>query len=1214
MATLIRDLIELPEQVHRGDFVLRLTEGVERPDATVSTYVVTPQLAQSFDNALAFIRSALEPPTSKAVYLHGSFGSGKSHFMAVLHLLLDGDPRARAIPELASVVAKHNVWTEGRRFLLVPYHLIGAKSLESAILGHYADHIRTLHLDAPLPGVFLAERIFADAQVMRERLGDEAFFAALNSGNESTGGWGAISATWDASRFERALAAPARSEDRAQLVGDLVDRFFNAYRAVAQTGDESFIALDTGLSVISKHARSLGYDALILFLDELILWLASHAADFSFVSREGQKLAKLVEAQTADRPAPIVSFVARQRDLRDLVGDHVSGAQQLAFGDVLKWWDARFHTITLEDRNLPAIAEKRVLKPRSAAARQELDEAFRQTVQVREEVMNTLLTSTATREMFRQVYPFSPALVQALVAVSSLLQRERTALKVMLQLLVNQRDVLKVGDVVPVGDLFDAIAEGDEAFSEGMRVHFDDAKRLYHRKLLPMLERECELTAEEIRALPFTDPRATRFRTDDRLIKTLLLSALVPQVEVLKALTPQRLAALNHGTIRTPVPGREGQEVLRRLRNWAGQVGEIKLSEDHVNPTVTVQLTGVDTEGIIDQARNIDNPGNRQRKVREILFAELGIGEAEELFPVHEFTWRGTDRTCEVLYANVRELPDESFRPRDETVWRVVIDYPFDVAGHTPRSDLARIQQFLDTNEGCRTLVWLPSFLSRDSLKDLGTLVILDHILTGERFGGVSAHLAPVERAQAQSLLQNQQSQLRQKLRNILEGAYGIAAALPGSVDVSHDLAEHFTSLDGWKPQPPIGANLDEAFVHLLGQALEQQFPAHPRFETPLKTGALRKVWDVVREAAQTPDGRVPVTERPARPLVRAIAGPLGLGEMGETHFVLRDTWKQRFMQQHAAEGSGVLTVGALRRWTDLPEPRGLPAPLQNLLILTFALQTGRSPFLHGGPFEVTLDTLPDEIELRQQALPPANEWDRAVKHASSIFGYAESPLLNAANVNRLAEEIKKRASQARPACGSLAPALLAAFRSFGVNAEAAARSRTAASALRLVETLADAATDRVVSLFAAAATETSDVAVGASIAKAAPLVDALQSTNWKIFDAIERLGGDRATAAQRVRRRVADALAADEYAVPLALEVRAAQSDAVDLLAGPTPAPPSVTAPAPSRGRTRIEEDARRDLDAVAARALFETLQKRIGESHKRRLSLQWQIDEELP
>ena len=49
---------------------------------------------------------------------------------------------------------------------------------------------------------------------------------------------------------------------------------------------------------MSQHAKSLGYDAVILFLDELILWLASHAADLGFVSREGTKLVKLVEAPT----------------------------------------------------------------------------------------------------------------------------------------------------------------------------------------------------------------------------------------------------------------------------------------------------------------------------------------------------------------------------------------------------------------------------------------------------------------------------------------------------------------------------------------------------------------------------------------------------------------------------------------------------------------------------------------------------------------------------------------------------------------------------------------------------------------------------------------------------------------------------------------------------------------------------------------------------
>ena len=49
MPRYIRDLIDLPEQVHRGDFVLRLTEGVEHPAETVDSYVVTPQLVEAFD-------------------------------------------------------------------------------------------------------------------------------------------------------------------------------------------------------------------------------------------------------------------------------------------------------------------------------------------------------------------------------------------------------------------------------------------------------------------------------------------------------------------------------------------------------------------------------------------------------------------------------------------------------------------------------------------------------------------------------------------------------------------------------------------------------------------------------------------------------------------------------------------------------------------------------------------------------------------------------------------------------------------------------------------------------------------------------------------------------------------------------------------------------------------------------------------------------------
>src|SRR5262249_23464847 len=162
--TLPRELIDIPEPVQKGDFVLRLSEGVMDPAATLGEYVVTPELVRCFDQALDFVRDAVSRRTSKATYLHGSFGSGKSHFMAVLHLILADNSQARGIPELAGVIGKHSGWLAGKKFLLVPYHLIGAHSMESGVLGGYVDFIRRTRPQAPIPGVFLATRLFEDAR------------------------------------------------------------------------------------------------------------------------------------------------------------------------------------------------------------------------------------------------------------------------------------------------------------------------------------------------------------------------------------------------------------------------------------------------------------------------------------------------------------------------------------------------------------------------------------------------------------------------------------------------------------------------------------------------------------------------------------------------------------------------------------------------------------------------------------------------------------------------------------------------------------------------------------------------------------------------------------------------------------------------------------------------------------------------------------------
>lgn len=1228
---LIKDLIQIPERVHQGDFVLKLTEGVTQADATLRDYVVTQQLARAFDESLGFIQKAVESGQSKAAYLHGSFGAGKSHFMAVLNLLISGNLQARSLPELADVVSRHG-WVQGRKFLMVPYHMVGAIDMESAVLGQYADHVRGLHPDAPIPGFYQAEGLFRDAVGLRGQLGDETFFAKLNAaaqseGSGAAGGWGQLE-RWDAASFDAATLEPPSGAERVRLVGDLINTFFTAYRGRAGS-QESFVSFDEGLAIMSKHAQGLGYDGVILFLDELVLWLASHAADTNFVSREGTKLVKLVEATHLQRPVPLISFIARQRDLRELVGESLPGAIGVQFTDVLRHWEARFHKITLEDRNLPAIAQKRVLRPVSSAARDQLDSAFEETLRLRRDVLDALLTSEADRELFSKVYPFSPALVQTLIAVSAALQRERTALKLMLQLLVNRRDDLQLGQLIPVGDLWDAIAEGDEPFSDAMRVHFDNAKRLYSQRLLPMLEDRTGVTWEAVRLGQADAAKATVLRSDARLLKTLLLAALVPEVESLKALTATRLAALNHGTIRSPIPGQEAQLVLRKLRDWAGQIGEIKVGDDQ-NPVISIQITGVDLEPILRQAEANDNEGNRRKLVRDLLFSQFGINNATGLFTQFGFAWRNTPREVDVLYENVHQLADERLKGRGDG-WTLVLDYPFDEANRTPQDDLVRLNAY--RGGSTRTVVWLPSFLSPRAQQDLGRLVILDHILQGDRFDQYAGHLSQVDRTQARALASNQRDSLRVKLRSHLEVAYGIA---PEPRDaVSHVLPpdQHLHSLDPtFSPRPPVGADLGKALQDLLGQMLEHQYPAHPDFEAEIKPALARTLWATLQQALEAPDRRAHLPDAATRRLVRSVVPALRLGSTGENAVVLGDHWSLHFHQWMARDESPRPTVAQLRSWIDRPRPMGLPTELQDLIILCFAAMTNRHFSVNGGPVTVELGRLSDSIELREQQLPSEADWQAAHERASKLFGLVPPRVLNAANVGTLVGQLREAAKARRAPLRSLLDALEGRVVEFTGRSDVP-RLQTLRSAQALVVSLLQADDADVVRELAQTELTTSDAAVARLMGAVSELDALTRDARWGVFVHLGAVADQRQEAARQVLDGLADALSHDEHVHPLMPALAALNQQALEVLARPSgappapqvpsadatqntqpPPPPSVPVPPGTPPLEVVEEDDRVSLSASDARVLLQQLRDKLEGNEDLELSLSWRLQRRAP
>ena len=238
----------------------------------------------------------------------------------------------------------------------------------------------------------------------------------------------------------------------------------------------------------------------------------------------------------------------------------------------------------------------------------------------------------------------------------------------------------------------------------------------------------------------------------------------------------------------------------------------------------------MDVEPILANAAHYDNDGNRRRKVRDLLFAALGVSQPNggELLNAQGFIevphlWRGTRRQVDLWLESIAELSDERLRGRAGTP-TLLLGLPFDASGRTMADHRARLARF---GEEADTIAWVPAPLGDRTLRDLGTLLRIDYLLVGSRLEENSPNLSAIDRQQARSLLQNQQSQLQGRMRMVLEAAYGIRQDHDGALAVQVPAEDHLVSFDGtFRPRPPVGATLKEALGALLDFSVRSSLPS----------------------------------------------------------------------------------------------------------------------------------------------------------------------------------------------------------------------------------------------------------------------------------------------------------------------------------------------------------------------------------------------------
>ncbi|SIS21981.1 DUF6079 family protein [Williamsia sterculiae] len=1143
--TFLRDVINIPERTGADDYVLRLTDSTDDDAhirATLDQYVLTPSLEANFVAALGLVADGIDNQTSRAAFLTGSFGSGKSHFMAVLYALLGNHPAARTM-KYTSLTGRYDEQLNGKSVLRLTYHLLGAKSLEEAVFRGYLRQIARLHPDALLPAVHVTDTLIKDAEKLRAQIGDDAFLAGLSGGDTGGGSadaWGAVLGgdTWDLDTYLTAVGAPPEDTKRTTLVSALVRNYYGSFVEQA-----TYVDLDRGLVAITEHAKTLGYGAVVLFLDELVLWLAFSVTDSEFFSRESQKLTKLVESSGSRRPIPLVSFVSRQMDLRKWFADAgASGAEQDALDRAFHYQKERFYEIELGDDNLAEVAHARLLQPRDDAAAALLDNAFGSVSRSPEvwDVLRDTMNATdshsgASEREFRLTYPFSPALVASLRHLSSVMQRERTALKVMQRMLVDRRDTLTTADLIPVGDAFDYIVEGNTPIDSHAGTMFTAASELYRTKLLPILLRAHEVTEEQLTDDPATIP--VGFRAHERIAKTLLLSAVAPRVPALQDITASRLAALNHGSIRSKLRGGEARVVLGVVRGWAKDVPEITVSEG-ANPIIRVQLSDVDYQSVLDRIRAEDNAGRRRVLIRTLVHRALGVSTAQDDLvgaATRSITWRGSRREVDVAFGNIRDpgsVPEQSFDNRPGT-WKLVVDYPFDEQNFSAADDIARIDRLLAGGDR-HGIAWLPKFLSAKALDDLALLVKLDWLFTGsgERWQENSDHLSASDRAQARGILENLHRGILTSFDLLLRQAYGIEPQDPkmfvddpGHTEVLISLSKDFS------PKLPAALSLSDAFDKVIDQAFTAVYPAHPQYANPGDEVTARQyeiVRDYVERAATDTAGRVPTLPGPERKAVQRIAEPLRVGKATEDHYLFgEDTfafWSGEL--DRAVADADRVTVGMLQRRIDTVTPAwGLRPEARDLIVWAWALLRKRAWLDAGAPARMLkLGALRESIELRAEELPDDTDWEKARLHASQLFGYTmPRTFLTGANVAEFADAVRTRSAEHRTDLQNVGDQLATAHRTLGL--EVADSDRLAA--IRGLTAFLDglAATSGNVALIALLAQMQLAVAgqtAGQMRADAGADAVALRTFQWRLLDSVlagRGLAGDRGSAARSIVR-----------------------------------------------------------------------------------------------
>lgn len=841
----IRDIFDLPPTIPRCIVRIQDFDDPQTLQENIRDYVITHTVADEMERlADRIVASCVRHEAGEGHYLHGSFGSGKSHLMAILGLILESNVAiwSKDHPAIRAIQERHGEWLSGHPLLVVPVYMLGQSSLQAAC--YNAANARLEQLGMPPCPFSDADKVIASFRAEAGRYGDvayEQFRAATGLSRK---------------RFD-ALAA-GEQERRDELARQIL-----AYRApsraeVAQLYPDKF---SDGMATLTRHALAHGFAGVVFLVDELILYLTGKSGR-EYVD-EFNDLVALADNSALDRAVPLWVIVAKQRNIAETVPDDTS--QQDVY-DVMEHHKDRFpETTELADTELIPIVQERVLRVREGMG-QPLQQAVDQTLaNLGEEVRATLLHDLAPDD-FRRVYPFHPALIRTLIDVTARLSRERAAIRLLYELLIQRHPDLPLGSLVPYASLFDVVFMPDQVSGGSRNEELIAVHETYYQRLLPTIDEAYPESGEG----KGENGQAQRAKL---VVKTALLCGLSKTMR--GEITVERILHLNYQDLRGRTPFGSYQSIAQILADLDNRSELVHFTSNATNPALsTVSITLASGAQLSDVLKRVQ-VNWRQRLdafhglMKDLLDRPIPGGE----IPGYERVWRGSRRRGRVRLANVADLSTDQMTVAESDEFTLFIDYPFDAdAAHARSDDRGVIERARVRLGTMRVGFWLPAEFPDGDLRDLDEYARLIEVESNPR-----QYLEEYGRSQREALetkLAGQKSSKARTLRERLVQAYkGPDASVPF---LDPAIAP---SLDA--------ATLGEVLDRIADAVCERLYPHHPRFPSEATQRSLRRLLEDFLMPAAMGGGSVP-RDADLDGLLTRLGEPLELAERGAQNWTLR--------------------------------------------------------------------------------------------------------------------------------------------------------------------------------------------------------------------------------------------------------------------------------------------------------------------------------------